>query len=128
MTFPAIDGWSVKDIIAHVVWHEREVVGVLTAKALVGSDLWDLPLAKRNAAIFEQTRDRPLNEVLAEARVIYAQFLEGLQTLTDEDLNDSGRFADMPTEWQPWKLIAENSYEHYHDHRHDIQSWLAQTK
>ena len=26
--------------------------------------------------------------------------------------------------WQPWKLIAENTYEHYQDHLQDAQAFL----
>jgi hypothetical protein len=124
MINPAIDGWSVKDIIAHLTWHEREMIGVIQARALVGSELWNVALAERNAAIFEQNRLRSLAEVCAEAEQVYAQFLECLETLTDEDLNDSSRFAEMPADWIPWELIASNCYEHYRDHSRDLQSWL----
>ena len=59
MTQPGAAGeWSVKDVIAHVTWFEREMVGVLRARALVGSDLWNLSRDERNAAIHEQNRDR----------------------------------------------------------------------
>ncbi len=50
MLQPGVAGeWSVKDVIAHVMWGEREMVGVMQAHALVGSDLWDLPEDERNA-------------------------------------------------------------------------------
>jgi hypothetical protein len=29
--------WTVKDVIAHVTWYEREMVGVLKQRALLGS-------------------------------------------------------------------------------------------
>lgn len=29
----------------------------------------------------------------------------------------------MPPDWQPAKLIAENSYEHYPQHIPQIQAW-----
>ena len=124
MVEPAIDGWSVKDIIAHIVWHEREMVEVLQARALVGSEFWNLPLDKRNAAIFEENRQRSLADVRVEAQQVYTRFVEALQILTDEELNDASRFADMPAEWAPWELIASNCYEHYRDHIRDIQVWL----
>ena len=47
----ALDSWSIKDVIAHLAWHEREMVGMLQAHALVGSELWNLPLDQRNQAI-----------------------------------------------------------------------------
>jgi hypothetical protein len=52
-------GWSVKDAIAHVAWSEREVIGVIRERALVGSPLWTLRPNERNAAVFAENRDRP---------------------------------------------------------------------
>ena len=102
MLQPGVAGeWSVKDIIAHVTWGEREMVGVLHARTLVGSDLWNLPQDDRNAVVFEENRDRPLQGVLGEAQQVYAQLLEAVEALTEEDLTDPRRFRDMPTEWPP---------------------------
>src|SRR5687768_9949073 len=47
----AIGDWTVKDVIAHVAWGEREMVGVLRQRALVGSELWNLDNETRNQAI-----------------------------------------------------------------------------
>src|SRR5688572_18202598 len=111
MTQPGVEGdWSIKDIIAHVTWHEREMLGVLRAHALVGSDLWNLPLDQRNAAIYEQNKDRALDDMLAESRQIFPQLLELAESLTDEELNDPRRFSGMPEEWSPWGLVADNTY------------------
>ena len=52
--------WSIKDIIAHVSWHEIEMIGVIKARKLVGSDWWNLPTDQRNQHIFEANCDRPL--------------------------------------------------------------------
>ena len=126
MTVPGVEGqWSVKDVIAHITWHEREMLGVLQARALVGSDLWDLPLHQRNATIYVQNRDRPLAEVLAESRTVYPQLLAAVGELADADLTDAGRFADMPGDWVPWQLLAENTYTHYRDHMPAIRAWPA---
>ncbi|MDE0217922.1 MAG: hypothetical protein OXJ90_01530 [Spirochaetaceae bacterium] len=43
--------WSGKDIVAHVIWYEREMVGVLKSRVLAGSDLWALPVDERNSAV-----------------------------------------------------------------------------
>ncbi len=129
MMQPAVGEWTVKDIIAHTAWYEREMVEVLRARALVGSDLWGAPLEERNAAIFEENRHRPLAEVLAEARQVFAQLLEELQSLSDEDLSDPRRFREMPAEWMPWQVIASNCFEHYPQHIPELRAWLdAQTK
>jgi hypothetical protein len=116
--------WSAKDVIAHITWHEKEMVGVVQARALVGSELWQKPLDVRNAAIHEMNSGRSLEDVLAETATVYAQLLPLLQTLGDEDLNDAGRFAGMPPAWQPWSVIAGNTYEHYEQHMPAIRAWL----
>ena len=116
--------WSVKDIICHITWFEREMVGLLQARALIGSDLWNLSQGQRNRIIFEQNQDRSLEDVLAEARLVHQELSLTLQSLSDEDLNDPSRFDNMPADWSPGKLIAENTFEHYQAHAPAIQDWL----
>lgn len=117
-------GWSVKDTIVHNTWNEREMIGVCQQRALVGSDLWNLPQDERNARPVEEKRDVPLSEILAESQQVYAQFFEAAQTLSDEDLNDARRFRDMPEDWVPWQLIAGSSFDHYPGHIAIIRRWL----
>jgi len=116
--------WSLKDIIAHITWFEREMIVLLQKRALVGSELWQVSQAERNAAIFEENRQQSLQDVLAEAPQVYEQLIELVQALTDEDVTDARRFAEMPSEWQPWQVIAGNTYEHYRDHSSDVRAWL----
>ncbi|MEW6092664.1 MAG: ClbS/DfsB family four-helix bundle protein [Chloroflexota bacterium] len=113
--------WSVKDVIAHVTWHEREMVGVLKERALVGSDLWNLPLDQRNAVIYESNKDLPLAEVLSEAESVHRELLEFLAGITDEDLLEARHFREMPPDWIPWEVFASNTFEHYPDHVADIR-------
>jgi hypothetical protein len=115
-------GMWLKDLITHITWYEREMVGMLRERALVGSPLWDLPTTdERNAAILRESLSRPWSEVLAEARQVYQQFLEGVQSLTEDELVDPHLFANMPDDWVPWKVMAGNSYEHYLQHLPDLQ-------
>jgi hypothetical protein len=119
------EGWSVKDIIAHVVWHEGEMAGLMESKALAGSELWDLPMDERNSLIYKQHKDMPLDEVLAWDEKEYAHFLKVFDALSEEALNDPSHFMDMPSDWIPWEVIASNTYEHYREHVDDIEKWLA---
>jgi hypothetical protein len=117
---------SLKDVIAHVTWHEREMIGVVEQRGLVGSEWWNLPTDERNKLIYEANRERPLNDVKMEAKRVYDHFFEVVESLSDEELNNPANFHDMPADWMPWKLIAENSYEHYEQHEPDIHKWLAE--
>lgn len=118
--------WSVKDIIAHIMWSKLEMLPVLQQRALVGSELWNLSEDERNEAVYQQYRNRPLREIIVEERQAYTNLLEAVQTLSDEELNDPQRFKDMPANWLPWRIIAGCSFGHYRDHTPSIQAWLAQ--
>jgi hypothetical protein len=120
MLSPAGGGWSVKDVIAHLAWHDREMLGLVQAHALAGSEMWGWPLDERNHAIYLANRDRSLPEIRQEALQICDDLLQSLGALEEEDLHDPARFSGMPPDWQPWELIAENTYEHYQDHLPEI--------
>ena len=125
LTSPGVAGeWSLKEIIAHITWFEKEMVGLITTHALVGSELWNLPTDERNAAIYEEVRHQPLEQVLEESATVHQQLVEVLPTLSDEDLTDPSGFPNMPPDWQPGMLIAQNTYEHYQDHIKDVERWL----
>ena len=83
-----------------------------------------MPLDERNQAIFDANRHRSLNDVRTEAQRTFQDFVDALQPISDEDLTDARRFAGMPAEWLPWKIVAENSHEHYRDHIPALRAWL----
>lgn len=116
---------SVKDILAHIAWFEREMIGLLHERALAGSDLWNLPTDERNAAILQLNRQRSLQAIRQEAEEVFHKLLKELGDLDEAALDDPAGFRDMPADWSPRQLLAENTYEHYHHHLADIQAWLA---
>jgi len=116
---------SVKDILAHIAWFEREMIGVLHQRALAGSDLWNLPSDERNAVIYRLNRQRSLQDIRQEAEAVFQQLLGELENLDEAALDDPGRFRDMPADWSPRQLLAENTSEHYQHHLADIHAWLA---
>jgi len=120
-----VGNWSVKDIVAHITWYEREMVGILTSHTFAGSEWWEIPLDERNRLIREESKDRPLAEVLAGSRQVYDAFMQGLEKLPEADLYNPASFPGMPTEWQPSEIIISNSYEHYDEHAEAIKAWLA---
>lgn len=119
-------GWSVKDVIAHINWYEREMVNLLKQRELAGSELWELSTDARNVPIYEAGKDQPLEQVLTESSQLFEQLWALVSELADEDLVESSRFNKMPEDWEPWKVIASNTYEHYQQHIPDIRAWLAE--
>jgi uncharacterized protein (TIGR03083 family) len=124
MTVPRACGdWSVKDVLAHITWHEQEMYNVALNHALVGSDLWNVSLELRNQTIYEENRGRELKDVLDDYRVVFERMMEAMESLTDEDLLDASHFTGMPSDWKPWEVIASNTYEHYDDHLTELATW-----
>lgn len=118
--------WSLKDVLAHIIWYEREMINVLQSQRFEGSDLWEISLDDRNAAIFEENEGRSLDDVLGEAEASYKQLIKLLEDLNEKDLNDAASFPGMPLEWKPWQVLASNTYEHYDDHLSQARAWGGQ--
>ncbi|HEY7348782.1 MAG TPA: DinB family protein [Ktedonobacterales bacterium] len=126
MLRPGILGnWSVKDLVAHVSWYEREMLPVIRLHVFTGSEWWTLPTDERNVLIYQQNSHRPLQEIIHEGQHSYSDLLEAVHSLSDEDLNDPRRFSDMPDDWVPWQIFAANSSEHYQDHLPALRTWVA---
>jgi hypothetical protein len=69
-------------------------------------------LDERNAAILDEFRDRTATAVLAEERSVWAELRPGLESLTNDDLADAGRFRDLAETISgitPWQLIASTT-------------------
>ncbi len=112
---------TAKDVVAHVSWYEQQAAAIVRQRALRGSELWERSQEERNAVIFAENRDRTLEDVLAEAERVFAELWELLQTLDEEELHDASRFADMPADWPPWEVLADNTCEHYKGHLPELQ-------
>jgi hypothetical protein len=124
LTEPGLPGgWSVKDVIAHIAWGKREGVGLIRARALVGSELWRLSEDERNAAVYAQNRNRSLDEIEADYEQAAADFVAALDSLSVEELNDPTHFQGMPPAWRPWRTVYDP--HHYPHHAADIRAWLA---
>ena len=120
-TGKTIGTWSIKDVIAHIGWYEGEMIKVLNSMALIGSEFWKLDLQDRNKAIHAANSSKDLQEVINTEKDNFRKMLSLLQDLDESALNDAGAFSEMPPDWQPWSVIASNTYEHYDDHRKDIK-------
>jgi hypothetical protein len=116
--------WRVKDIYAHLAWHERQMLDFLQAGRFSGSDWWNLALDERNRMIFEESRDRPADAVRQDARNVHEALVKTLEGLTDEQLNDPAQWPGMPSEWLPWQIIADNTYLHYRDHSKGLKRFI----
>jgi len=116
--------WTVKDLLSHIDWYENEMVNMLRQHSLEGSDWWTLSLEERNAAIYSAKLNEDLPSVIEKEAHTYKTMLELLEELDESDLNDPAAFKGMPPDWQPWSVIASNTYEHYLDHIDQLKELL----
>ena len=127
MPEPGVEGdWSTKDVLAHVTWYEREMVGMLKSRTLTGSDWWALPLEDRNTAVHDEIMRMSLEEVRAEVAWVFPALVEQLELLPEEALGDPSHFEHMPAEWAPSDVISSNTYRHYPEHTESIRRLLEQ--
>jgi len=124
MEVPAMDDWTVKDILAHITWHEREMIELVRAKVFDGSPLWNEPTEVRNQAIYREHKDLPLVAVLADHESVHAEMMALLRDLNEADLNVPGRIAQMPKEWNLALILGDNTWEHYPDHVGPLREWI----
>ena len=113
------DGWSIKDLIAHLGFWEQHTA-LRFGALLRGVEPPDeaLTLDELNAQVFAQNRYKPLAEVRLEERAAYEQLLALVENAVDDDLFDPQRFAW--TEGKPFaEWIENNTYGHYEEHQAD---------
>ena len=126
MEEPGVAGeWSVKDIIAHITWFEKQMIQLVETHAFVGSELWLMPGDERNAAIYDENRDRSLEDVRSESAEVHPELLARLGTLEDGELLDPSRFPPMPAELTPLIIIEGNTFNHYDEHAKGLLRWLG---
>jgi len=130
-TAPFEGGWSIRDIMAHIAVWEQICSGWLAdcVRGVTPQPSERIEVGV-NDRIYRENRDRSLAEVQELFHYAHQQFLHQVnlltQTLSEEDVNASHRFA-WTEHWPGSSLlavIADNSYEHYHDHAQQIRRWL----
>jgi hypothetical protein len=129
MTQPGAAGkWSVKDIINHISFYERWMADRmherLRGEAYVPTELDQMHFDERNDRYYEQTRERPLEEVLAESAEGFGRLMEAVQAHTEAFLIQPQQFEGLPQPIRVWQMLRSEVYDHYSEHIPSIQVWI----
>ena len=124
----AIGTWSIKDVLAHLTaWHElgaKEYQAIAQGREPVIEPEGDVD--QDNARLIEPYRTQSLQEVQIAFRTAYQQVVAAVESLSETDLFEAGRFP-----WREgqalWEGIAYNTFAHYDEHRAMIAAWLDTT-
>jgi uncharacterized damage-inducible protein DinB len=122
----AVGLWSVKDVLAHLVSWEAELVTVLAqleqhkdgAPRIVeieDIDEWNEEQYRINAR-------RPLADVLEDFHGVHKQLIRTIEALDSRTLDDNRLFPWMEGEPLSY-LILENATWHEEEHAEDIRAW-----
>lgn len=132
---PALDGgWAVKDVLAHITWWERYMVQLIQG-ALKGhpqppmaalTEDWEAELDRINLQVFNENRERTVDEIIAERQSSYGQVIAMIGALPDDILTNPAEVEAMLGR-QLVRLIGGNTYEHYREHNDLIVAWLDGT-
>jgi hypothetical protein len=127
----ATGDWTFKDVVAHLIgWRRRTLARLEAARQGVDPPPPPWPAALDdeepepiNNWIYEQNRDRPLADVLAEAREQFRRMRELTAAIPEDALLQPGRFAWL--EGWPLGAVVVNSFIHLHEeHEPTLRAWL----
>ncbi len=133
LTTPGLDGWSVKDHLAHVAAWEESLLALLEGRdrnAAIGIDPSSAESANHdvdalNAIIQRRSRERSLADVLATFRETHGRVLAMLAKLTDADLlRPYSHYQPNVEPRDPRPVIGwidGNTWEHYDEH----STWIG---
>jgi hypothetical protein len=122
-------GWSVKDILAHLVewqrmnlnWHAAGLRGQRPAIPAPGYTLRDLP--RLNAAIYRKHHRRPLGAVMRDYRAYHDRVVDLVRRSSDADLVTLGRFSWTGPSWTLSDYLRAATAAHYLWARTRIRRW-----
>jgi hypothetical protein len=130
MTKPGVAGeWSVKDIVAHLSFFERwyadRLHEQLRGERYTPTEFDFMPFDQRNDLLFQQNRERPLPEILAESQEGFEQLMAGVEAQTEAFLIEPQQFEGLPEPVRVWEMLRGDVYDHYAQHLPSIEQWLA---
>lgn len=126
-TIPVQDGWTIKDILAHIaawecellLWLEMAERGEQPDIPLPGN--WSQYIYQFNQRVYLENQARPVSDVQQDFQRVYAELRLVLENLPDDHKDQiwSVWYGSEP----PWRLLA-TFYEHYREHSAPILYWL----
>jgi len=123
-------GWSVKDILGHLVgwqqmnlaWYEAGERGDHPAVPAPGLTWKDV--RKLNEIIYRRHRRRSLKAVRQDYETFHQRMVELIHKVSDSDLVQVGRFTWAGPTWTLSDYIRANTASHYRWARKHIRRWL----
>ena len=120
--------WSVKDHVAHrTFWHQDlilKMTAILQHQEIPPGEESDDQI---NAMVFEEHKLHPWSDLHTEAERVYAELIQLIEHLSEDDLTAPNRFPSITGEKPLYAAFLGSCYEHdqehlvqYYSDRHDL--------
>jgi hypothetical protein len=125
------DGWSIKDVMAHIAEWELYVVRRIEARARSDTpEVWgsnEAEIDATNERLFARNKDRSLEDVERFYQEAHERLLEVIESLSEADLLDDSRREDVIGPWRSpvWMHIGGNTFWHYEEHAEAVEAYRA---
>jgi hypothetical protein len=141
--FPRVESageWSVKDMLTHLCWGERWMVGQLGMPVrglpAMPATLDPADQEQRNRWFSSLDCNRPQEELLAELEDTHRALLVRLQRVPETMLNapfqvnpqvPPPEYSRLEAQWRPlwpmWRWVMSTTIDRYRQHLPDLEAW-----
>lgn len=127
-------GWSVKDILAHLIgwqrmnfdWYEHGARGEDQQMPAPGFTWKDVKAL--NQAIYEEHRDRNVKDILDAYKAYHQKIVSLVENLTDKELTTLNYYSWTGPSWTLSDYIRANTAAHYKWAYKHIKRWAKSQK
>ncbi|GAB5494474.1 MAG: hypothetical protein Phog2KO_46890 [Phototrophicaceae bacterium] len=116
------EDWSIKDLIAHIIWWEDFMIWRINDKLSGGDGKRSQSIDDYNVDIFEQHKDRGLDDILAEFESNLPKVDTFISQFSDEQINNP-EVINISGQALLHYLIGD-TFGHYAMHRNDLQAYV----
>ena len=124
--------WTFQDLAAHLTgWRQYSIARIEAVHRgePIPPPPWPVEMTDDDAIndwIYAHERDRPADDVLADADATFSRLRAVVETMHDEELNDPRRFPWMEGRSLGDVLISRYYFAHLHEeHESAVRAWLA---
>ena len=115
-------GWTASDHLMHLVgWHRRlllwmadEAAGREVVRPEAGYTFDQID--ELNQRDYQANRGTPLAEAWRQFEATYAEVIALVEGLSDDELNDAGRYSWLDADVVLWFPVGGNTFDHYEEH------------
>ncbi len=121
------DGWSIKDVMAHIAFWEDYACQRLSEatrgeKPQLLGDIDEAELNRINQEALEAGRAQTMDAVRAAFDRAHRDLLAAVDAVPDDEADPW--WGLWPSPVMPRRVIVYNTFDHYAEHLADIQRWL----